>query len=132
MQLALPVISGLINLFRDNTAQIAQKSGVEEGVVQQVLCAVEHYATKEERYARFLAEQVDLARRHDSGLTAHTSRAMNDLRAAVRPVVSFIAIGWYVYARMMQIPLTQEDYAIIGGVLMFWFGMRPFEKRNEK
>jgi len=45
--------------------------------------------------------------------------------------VTFAAMSWYLYARTQGIELTQEDYAIIGGVLAFWFGFRPFEKRRK-
>jgi len=37
-------------------------------------------------------------------------------------------MAWYIYARLNDIPLQAEDYAIIGGIMAFWFGFRPFEK----
>lgn len=125
--LPIGAILGIAGMFKSKKIE-----GVSSGVVDKVVDAFQDYVTKDEKAQVFLAEQIELSRQHDIKLMEHNSRFVNDLRGAVRPVVSFIAIGWYVYARVNDIALTHEDYAIIGGVLAFWFGFRPFEKRSGK
>ena len=127
---ATSILGGVFDLLRGNTKQIAESSGIDEGVVGKVLGAVEVYATKDERMLTLVAEQVDKARQHDMSTFDKDDLFSNRLRSSVRPLVTFAAMIWYIYARVAGIPLGGEDYAIIGGVMMFWFGFRPFEKRQ--
>lgn len=131
IQLATTVLGGLFGLLKGNTKSIASEAGVDEGIVGKVLGAVEAYATKDERMQAFLAEQIDKARQHDIATFDKTDLFSNRLRSTVRPLTTFAAMGWYIYARLHDIPLAAEDYAIIGGVMAFWFGLRPFEKRQK-
>lgn len=131
IQLATTVLGGLFGLLKGNTKSIASEAGVDEGVVGRVLGAVEAYATKDERMQAFLAEQIDKARQHDVATFDKTDLFSNRLRSSVRPLTTFAAMAWYIYARLNDIPLAAEDYAIIGGVMAFWFGFRPFEKRGK-
>lgn len=127
---AASLIGGLFSLLKGDAKQIAQDAGVEEGVISKVLGAVETYATKDERLQAFLAEQIDKARQHDIATFDKTDLFSNRLRSSVRPLVTFAAMTWYIYARVNNIPLQAEDYALIGGVTAFWFGCRLFEKRG--
>ena len=45
-----------------------------------------------------------------------------------RPLCSFGAISFYVYARIHGIELTNDDRILIGGVVGFWFSGRTLEK----
>ena len=101
-----------------------------ESIVSKVLGAVEDYANKDERMQAFLAEQINKARSHDIATFDKTDKFSNRLRSSVRPLTTFAAMAWYIYARLNEIPLQAEDYAIIGGIMAFWFGFRPFEKRQ--
>ena len=131
IQLVTTVLGGLFGLLKGNTKSIASEAGVDEGIVGKVLGAVEAYATKDERMQAFLAEQINKARQHDVATFDKTDLFSNRLRSTVRPLTTFAAMGWYIYARLNDIPLAAEDYAIIGGVMAFWFGFRPFEKRSK-
>jgi len=130
IQTVLPIIGGLLGLFRGNKKGIAAQAGVEVGVVDKVIGAVEYYATKDERYQKFVADQIENARAHDIATFDKTDRFSNRLRSTVRPFVTFSAVIWYIYARVNEIVFTSEDYAIVGGILAFWFGFRPFEKKR--
>lgn len=130
IQIATTVLGGLFSLFKGNTKSIANKAGVDESVVGKVLGAVEDYANKDERMQEFLAEQINKARQHDIATFDKTDKFSNRLRSSVRPLTTFAAMAWYIYARLNDIPLQAEDYAIIGGIMAFWFGFRPFEKRR--
>lgn len=46
----------------------------------------------------------------------------------VRPLCTFLAIGFYIYARSSGIELQTEDKALIGGIIGFWFTGRTVEK----
>lgn len=128
---ALSLATGLFSLIKGGTSSIAKETGVDEGIVSKVVNAVEAYTTKDERAQKFLAEQMELARQHDIATFDKDNVYVNALRSSVRPLVTFSAMGWYLYARVNGIELLEEDYAIIGGVLAFWFGFRPFDKRKK-
>ncbi|NBX75139.1 MAG: hypothetical protein EBQ92_01115 [Proteobacteria bacterium] len=129
LNIAAPIIGGIFDLLKGDSKQIAKNSGLEEGVVGKVLGAVEAYATRDERLQAMLAAEIDKARQHDVTTFDKNDLFSNRLRSSVRPLITFAAMAWYIYARLTGIPLAGEDYAIIGGVMMFWFGFRPFEKR---
>lgn len=127
MPFLIPMLGAVLQLIRNHKNEIAEKSGVAADGVQRVSDVVEAFLSKEERTQAALLQSVEQARQHDAALPAGTLWMAN-LRACVRPVVSLTAMVWYVYARANGIALQSEDYAIIGGILAFWFGFRPFEK----
>ena len=127
----LGAITGLFSLFSGAASSISKGIGVDEGIVTKVIKGIEHYASKDERVQKFWAEQMQNARKHDIATFDKTDVFSNRLRSAVRPFCTMVALLWYVYARSNEIPLGQEDYAIVGGILAFWFGFRPFEKRKK-
>mgnify|MGYP005686751617 FL=1 len=130
IQIATTVLGGLFGLLKGSSKSIAGKAGVDESIVSKVLGAVEDYANKDERMQAFLAEQINKARQHDIATFDKADKFSNRLRSSVRPLTTFAAMAWYIYARLNDIPLQAEDYAIIGGIMAFWFGFRPFEKRQ--
>jgi hypothetical protein len=121
----LPVITSLISLFRNR-----QVPGVSPDVVQSVLDELEAFSKKDTEAQNLMAEQLNSARTHEAQTFDATDKFSNTLRSSVRPVITMAAMGWYIWARANGVPLEGEDYAIIGGVLAFWFGFRPFEKRG--
>lgn len=126
---AEPVISILADVLRSNKVEVAKQTGVSEDAIGKVGDAVESFLTKDERALQAMMAEIDKARAHD---TAMNATAMPPvvllLRGLVRPLITLTAFFWYVYARAAGIALGSEDYAIIGGILAFWFGFRPFEK----
>lgn len=89
--------------------------------------AAEFFANQYEWYQAEV-EAVQQAREHDIQTFDPNDRFSNRLRSSVRPVITYTAMAWYIYARVTGYGLTHEDFAIIGSVLAFWFGVRPFEK----
>lgn len=124
---ALPAI---FSFMKSDKKKLADEAGVEEGMFDGVMGVIENYLTKDERAQKFWAEQMDNARKHDIATFDINDKFINRMRSSVRPVVTFVALAWYIYARVNDITLTSEDYAIVGGILAFWFGFRPFEKRK--
>ncbi|NPB03710.1 MAG: hypothetical protein GXO39_04775 [Thermotogae bacterium] len=54
--------------------------------------------------------------------------AVKSLRALVRPFIALSSVGFYIYAKLTGLPLDQWDYALLGGVFGFYFGVRTLEK----
>ena len=129
-QLALPVVETVLGIIRERKTEIAQETGVPSHVVAQISQAFEAHIGKDERLLAMAQQEMQAAREHDAQTQVRDIPFVNLARGLVRPSVTFMAMGWYVYARVQNIPLNAEDYAIIGGILAFWFGMRPFEKRQ--
>lgn len=127
----LPFITQIISLVRDSKNDIAAKTGVSPDAVDKVTTAIESYINKDERVLQLAEQAINNARQHDTSTYNPQDKLVNTARGLVRPICSFIAIVWYVAARASGIPLLPEDYAIIGGILAFWFGFRPFEKKQK-
>lgn len=127
----LPIIGQIIAMLREQKSDIANKAGVTPDAMDKVTSAIENYISKDERVLQMAEQAINNARQHDISTYNPQDKLVNTARGLVRPVCSFIAIIWYVAARACGIELSAEDYAIIGGILAFWFGFRPFEKRQK-
>lgn len=125
----IPIVSTVLSLLKDNREEVAQNTGVPSSKIQNIVTVFESMLGKDEKLLMQIEEQVERARQHDIQ-TQVNEPVVNVFRGLVRPVITFIAMGWYVYARVYNIPLNAEDYAIVGGVLAFWFGFRPFDKNR--
>lgn len=123
-----PALAGIFSALLKQRGDIATVSGASEDVVNRVLTAAEQHLSKDERLQAQIFAEMESARSHDANTFDKTDVIANRLRSSVRPIVTFAAMGWYVFARVEGIALAPEDYAIIGGILAFWFGMRPLEK----
>ena len=129
LAVALPLLTSLVGLLRDRRDSVAQQTGVKSEDVVKISDAFEAFLTKDERALKLASDELQRAWQHDIATQVQDIWLVNFARGMVRPLVTMVALLWYVYARVENIPLQQEDYAIIGGVLAFWFGFRPFEKR---
>lgn len=119
----IPVIASLIQTFAQREIK-----GVPAKAVSDVTGALQKYLTQDAEALKIMEDAVNAARQHDAATFDKDDRFSNRLRSSVRPVCTYVAVGWYVYARVMGLPLGSEDYALIGGMVAFWFGLRPFEK----
>lgn len=128
LALMVPFFASLFGYLRSNRGEVAKQTGIGEEVIGKVSTAVEDFFSKDEKAALAVMAEVDKARAHDSTMVGHEPPAVALLRGIVRPLITLTAFVWYVYARAAGVVLGGEDYAIIGGILAFWFGFRPFEK----
>lgn len=127
--IALPVIQAVTGLMNERKADVAAKTGLSVDTVGKVSGVVNDLLTKDERLAEIIMAEIEKARQHDSGMTTSNGLPLVSLlRGLVRPVITLTAFFWYVYARCTGLPMSGEDYAIVGGIMAFWFGLRPFEK----
>lgn len=130
--LALPVIQAIMGLLNERKADVAEKTGLSVDTVSQVSNVVNDMLTKDERVTEAIMAEFDKARAHDTAMAAsNIIPAVSLLRGLVRPVITLTAFFWYVYARCAGLPMNGEDYAIVAGIMAFWFGLRPFEKSAE-
>lgn len=130
VNVAVPLISAVAQLLRSRSDDVAKQTGLSKDVVGQVGDAIEQFMTQDERAMQAIMVEVDKARLHDVEISKGNGAVplVALLQGLVRPLITMTAFIWYVYARASGVPLGSEDYAIIGGILAFWFGFRPFEK----
>jgi hypothetical protein len=129
--IALPLIEAIAGYLGERKSDIAKDTGLSEDTVGQVSDAVNSYLTKDERAMAAVMAEIDKARTNDSALnTASLPLFVAATRAMICPMITLAAFLWFIYARCAGIELAGEDYAIIGGVLAFWFGFLPFEGQS--
>ena len=128
IQAALPVLGVVADYMLSRKADVAKQTGLPEETIGKVSNAVSDFLTRDERAQAAVMAEIEKARQHDIATTEATPPVVNLLRGLVRPLITLAACFWYIYARMSGIELTVEDYTIIGGIMAFWFGFRPFEK----
>ena len=84
--------------------------------------------------------------KHDSSLADGGSRWVINLRASVRPVVTYLFVGllivvdvagiWYAYstgvvfAEAISIIFSDDEMAMLAAILSFWFGSQAWNKRQ--
>ena len=129
MAILAPILTSLLSAINLNKDDLAKKAGVSTSSIQKVSSVLHEYLSKGEKLMQLEQEFMNKAREHDIKTFVEGNNLVNSLRSLVRPICTFVSLAWYVYARVHGIELIAEDYAIIGGVLAFWFGFRPFDKK---
>jgi hypothetical protein len=124
---ALPLVSTVVGLVRDNKDGLAKAVGVDPDTIGKVGDALQDYLTRDARALKAVMDEIDRARQYDVQTSAGAPPVVLLLKGLVRPIVTFTAFIWYVFARVDGIALTDADYALVGGIVAFWFGFRSFE-----
>lgn len=114
----------------------------KEGFIAQA--AVEEIKT--EQIAMQTQAQEKLAMwAHDAKIGEGASTWVINLRASVRPVVTYLFVGllivvdvagiWYAYstgvafAEAMEMVFSDDEMAILAAIISFWFGSQAFQKK---
>ena len=114
----------------------------KEGFIAQA--AVEEIKT--EQIAMQTQAQEKLAMwKHDMKIGEGASTWVINLRASVRPVVTYLFVGllivvdvagiWYAYstgvafAEAMEMVFSDDEMAILAAIISFWFGSQAFNKK---
>ena len=114
----------------------------KEGFIAQA--AVEEIKT--EQIAMQTQAQEKLAMwKHDMKIGEGASTWVINLRASVRPVVTYLFVGllivvdiagiWYAYstgvafAVAMDMVFSDDEMAILAAIISFWFGSQAFQKK---
>jgi hypothetical protein len=82
---------------------------------------------------------------HDKSLNEGTSQWVKNLRASVRPIVTylfvaelflinFVSLGWAIYTGVdfvtaLDQVFTTEEMQIVSSIIAFWFGTQAFAKK---
>ena len=91
------------------------------------------------------AEERAALYKHDEKLSDNASPWVTNLRASVRPIITYIFIAlllfvdvtgmiWAIksgadFAEAMNIVFSEEEMAIVASIIGFWFGSRTWEKK---
>ena len=88
----------------------------------------------EAKLTMFFAETINDAREHDKASYGSTwqGRTVDFMRGMVRPLITYGAGAYFIYAKMNKLPIPDQEYAIIAGVFVFWFGGRMLSKDIRK
>jgi len=105
---------------------------------------IEEFKTDQVEMETYAEERVALYK-HDTQLAEGASRWVINLRASVRPiityifvfillVVDFVGLYWAIqsghnYAEAMQIVFSDEEMAIVASIIGFWFGARTWDNK---
>jgi hypothetical protein len=125
----VPMAAAVVDILTSRKEDVAKQAGVSPQAVQQVGSVLGDYLTRDQKAQQAMMDEMERARRHDVDTRGGEPPIVLLLRGIVRPLITLSAFVWYVTARAYGIPLSGEDYALIGGVVAFWFGFRSFEKR---
>lgn len=106
---------------------------------------IEEFKTDQVEMETYAQERVALYQ-HDEKVAEGASTWVINLRASVRPIVTYIflvlllfvditGLMWAMdsgvnFAEAMEIVFSDEEMAIIASIIGFWFGSRTWEKRK--
>jgi len=133
----------ILSIFQDVAAQkerelaLAEKGFLAQARVEEIkLEQIQTQTAAEERQALY---------QHDVEIGKGASQWMINLRASVRPVVTYIFVlelvalniagVWYAYttgipfAVAMENVFSDDEMLILSSIIAFWFGTQAFQKK---
>jgi hypothetical protein len=122
---------------REREIALAREGFVAQARVEEI---------KTEQVAMQTQAQEKLAMwKHDMKIGEGASPWVINLRASVRPVVTYVFVGllvvvdvagiWYAYstgvafAQAMEMVFSDDEMAILAAIISFWFGSQAFNKK---
>jgi hypothetical protein len=122
---------------REREVALAREGFVAQARVEEI---------KTEQIAMQTQAQEKLAMwKHDMKIGEGASTWVINLRASVRPVVTYVFVGllvvvdiagiWYAYstgvafAQAMDMVFSDDEMAILAAIISFWFGSQAFNKK---
>jgi hypothetical protein len=122
---------------RERELALAKEGFVAQAKVEEI---------KTEQIAMQTQAQEKLAMwKHDMKIGEGASTWVINLRASVRPVVTYLFVGllivvdvagiWYAYstgvafAEAMDMVFSDDEMAILAAIISFWFGSQAFNKK---
>ena len=104
---------------------------------------IEEFRTDQVEMETYAAERLALYK-HDEKHAKNTSTWVVNLRASVRPIITYIFVSIFLFADIvglwwametgvdfetaMNIVISTEEMAIISSIIGFWFGSRHWDK----
>jgi len=128
----------LMAMQRERELALAKEGFIAQAAVEEI---------KTEQIAMQTQTQERLAMyKHDMKIGEGGSTWVINLRASVRPVVTYLFVGllivvdvagiWYAYstgiafAEAMEIVFSDDELAMLAAILSFWFGSQAWNKRQ--
>jgi hypothetical protein len=122
---------------REREIALAREGFVAQARVEEI---------KSEQVAMQTQAQEKLAMwKHDMKIGEGASTWVINLRASVRPVVTYLFVGllivvdvagiWYAYstgvafAEAIEVIFSDDEMAILAAIISFWFGSQAFQKK---
>lgn len=127
----------LMAMQRERELALAKEGFVAQAKVEEI---------KTEQIAMQTQAQEKLAMwKHDMKIGEGASTWVINLRASVRPIVTYLFVGllivvdvagiWYAYstgvafAEAMDMVFSDDEMAILAAIISFWFGSQAFNKK---
>jgi len=127
----------LMAMQRERELALAKEGFIAQAAVEEI---------KTEQIAMQTQAQEKLAMwKHDMKIGEGASTWVINLRASVRPVVTYLFVGllivvdvagiWYAYstgvafAEAMDMVFNDDEMAILAAIIAFWFGSQAFNKK---
>ena len=127
----------LMAMQREREIALAKEGFIAQARVEEI---------KTDQIAMQTQAQEKLAMwKHDMKIGEGASTWVINLRASVRPVVTYIFVGllvvvdvagiWYAYstgvafAEAMDMVFSDDEMAILAAIISFWFGSQAFNKK---
>jgi len=127
----------LMAMQREREIALAKEGFIAQARVEEI---------KTEQIAMQTQAQEKLAMwKHDMKIGEGASTWVINLRASVRPVVTYVFVGllvvvdiagiWYAYstgvafAQAMEMVFSDDEMAILAAIISFWFGSQAFSKK---
>jgi hypothetical protein len=127
----------LMAMQRERELALAKEGFIAQAAVEEI---------KTEQIAMQTQAQEKLAMwKHDMKIGEGASTWVINLRASVRPVVTYLFVGllivvdiagiWYAYstgvafAEAMEMVFSDDEMAILAAIISFWFGSQAFQKK---
>jgi len=127
----------LMAMQRERELALAKEGFIAQAKVEEI---------KTEQIAMQTQAQEKLAMwKHDMKIGEGASTWVINLRASVRPVVTYLFVGllivvdvagiWYAYstgvafAEAIEVIFSDDEMAILAAIISFWFGSQAFNKK---
>lgn len=127
----------MMAMQRERELALAKEGFIAQAKVEEI---------KTEQIAMQTQAQEKLAMwKHDMKIGEGASTWVINLRASVRPVVTYLFVGllivvdvagiWYAYstgvafAEAMDMVFSDDEMAILAAIISFWFGSQAFNKK---
>lgn len=127
----------LMAMQRERELALAKEGFIAQAAVEEI---------KTEQIAMQTQAQEKLAMwKHDMKIGEGASTWVINLRASVRPIVTYLFVGllivvdvagiWYAYstgvafAEAMDMVFSDDEMAILAAIISFWFGSQAFSKK---
>jgi hypothetical protein len=127
----------LMAMQRERELALAKEGFIAQAAVEEI---------KTEQIAMQTQAQEKLAMwKHDMKIGEGASTWVINLRASVRPMVTYLFVGllivvdvagiWYAYstgvafAVAMEMVFSDDEMAILAAIISFWFGSQAFQKK---